>query len=137
MIKKLKERRGNGYIDVVVIIIIISISLMLILKLFPVFVMKNKMDNYASGVSRILSVEGNYDTYVENKIEEYSEKTDIGKLELDLEETSFIPGTKRIQLNEQIVVKVTATYDMSFWQFTSIPITLHAKSISQSEVYWK
>ena len=48
MLKALKCRRGEGYIDVVVIVLCAMLVIALAVRVLPVFVVKQQLDTFAS-----------------------------------------------------------------------------------------
>lgn len=135
--KILKDNQGSGYIDVVVIVIVISLSAMLVMKLMPVFVFKQQLDEFATDVSKIISIEGSYNDIAKKKISEYQKESNLNEIKVTLDETEYMPSTAKIQLGDAIVVSVSGTYDISFWQFSAVPIKLTGRGEERSEVYWK
>lgn len=133
----LRNNRGGAYIDVVIMIMVSSMVLACIVQFIPGIVYKYQLGSFATNISRIISVEGCYTQEVKNTIEEYRESGKLGDVLITLDGTQFISGTDRIQLNDQIVVHVTADYDLGFFDFGSFKVTFHNKALARSEVYWK
>ncbi|MEG0825728.1 MAG: DUF4320 family protein, partial [Oscillospiraceae bacterium] len=53
MLKKiLKDKRGEGYIDVVVLILCAMLVIALAVKVFPVYIAKQQIDTFASELIR-------------------------------------------------------------------------------------
>ena len=133
----LKDKRGGSYIDVVILVMIFSLALACILQTIPGIVYKFRLGAFATQVSKIISVEGCYTHEVRNKIEQYRENGKLGEVQISLDGTEYISGTDRIQLNDQIVIHVTADYDLGFFNFGSFKVTFHDKALARSDVYWK
>ena len=131
------NNRGEAYIDVVIMVMISCLVLACIVQVIPGIVYKFQLGSFATNVSRIISVEGCYTQEVRNTIEEYRESGKLGDVLITLDGTEFISGTDRIQLNDQIVVHVTADYDLGFFSFGSFKVTFYNKALARSEVYWK
>lgn len=131
MLKILKNKRGEGYIDVVVLVLCAMLVIALAVKVFPVYIAKQQLDTFATELIREAEMAG-----------QVSSETDRCEQMLR-EKTGLIPTvswskTGRIQLNEEI--KVTVTYQTNiglFGGFGSFPITLRADGAGRSEVYWK
>ena len=133
----LKDKSGATYIEMAVGIIIFTLTAAFLVEFIPVLILKNQLNTYATNVSRILSVEGQYNEEVREKIEEYRNVSEIGDVHLSLDGTVFISGTDKIQLNDRIVVTVNAEYDLGFFTFGSFKIPLTNEAVARSEVYWK
>jgi len=132
-----KDKSGSSYLEMVIGVLVFSLALAFIIKAVPVLILKNQLNTFAGNISRIISVEGIYNSTVQDKIEEYRIATEIGEVTVSLDGTNFISGTEKIQLNDLIVVTVTTEYDMGFSNFGSFPITLSNTAKARSEAYWK
>lgn len=135
MIKILKEKKGEGYIDTVVIVISAMLIIAFAVKVFPVFVVKNQLDTYANEVMRTAEISGRVGTEVSVKAESLKEQ--IGINPTILWQANYISGTNKVQLNDEITVIATKNVDIGFFSFGSFPIELKAKATGRSEVYWK
>lgn len=135
MIKLLKEKKGEGYIDTVVIVIAAIMVISFAVKVFPIFVVKNQLNNYANEVMRTAEISGVIGTEVSVKEESLKEQTGINPI--ISWQADYISGTNKVQLNDEITVIVTKTVDIGFFSFGSFPIELKSKATGRSEVYWK
>ncbi|OSA94597.1 UNVERIFIED_ORG: hypothetical protein B2H93_08035 [Clostridium botulinum] len=135
MIKLLKEKKGEGYIDTVVIVIAAIMVISFAVKVFPIFVVKNQLNNYANEVMRTAEISGGIGTEVSVKEESLKEQTGINPT--ISWQADYISGTNKVQLNDEITVIVTKTVDIGFFSFGSFPIELKSKATGRSEVYWK
>lgn len=135
MIKLLKEKRGEGYIDTVVIVISAMLVIAFAVKVFPVFVAKNQLNTYANEVMRTAEISGRVGTELSIKTENLKEQTGISPA--ISWQANYISGTNKVQLNDEITVTVTKTVDIGFFSFGSFPIELKSKATGRSEVYWK
>lgn len=131
MLKKLKARRGEGYIDVVVLILCTVLVVALAVKVLPVFIAKQQLDTYVAELVREAEITGRVGMETSMRAAVLSER-------LGIVPTITWSRTGRIQLNEEVTV--TATLDMDiglFGEFGSLPIRLKAQASGRSEVYWK
>lgn len=135
MIKLLKEKSGEGYIDTVVIVIAAMLVIAFAVKVFPVFVVKNQLNAYANEIMRIAEISGRVGTEVSVKAESLKEQTAINP-EISWQ-ANYISGTNNVQLNDEMTVIVAKTVDIGFFSFGSFPIELKSKATGRSEVYWK
>lgn len=135
MKRLLKCKRGEGYIDTVVIVIAAMLVIAFVVKVFPVFIAKNQLNNYANEIIRTAEISGRIGIEVNAKAEQLKEQTDINPM-LSWK-SNYISGTNRVQLNDEISVTVSSTVDIGFFSFGSFPIELNAKATGRSEVYWK
>jgi len=131
VLKLLKSRCGEGYIDVAVLVLCVMLVIALAVSVLPVFVTKNKLDAYASELCREAEIAGRVGSETTLRAQVLTEKTGL---------TPNISWSKngRLQLNEEFTVTVTLETDIGlFGGFGSFPITLKAQATGKSEVYWK
>lgn len=131
MMKILKCKRGEGYIDVVVLVLCAMFVIALAVKVFPVYVTKNQMDNFAVELCREAEIVGRVGAETTQRELVLREKT-------GLTPTITWSKTGTIQFNEEITVTITLERNIGlFGEFGSFPVTLTAKASGKSERYWK
>lgn len=133
----LRDKGGGSYIDIIIGCMVAVLFLALISKVMPVIIYKNQLGSFATGVSRIISVEGCYSQEVMNEIQVYRERVGIGPVNISLEGTQFISGSSKVQLNGIIEVTISSNYNLGIGSFGSFPVTLKNKAQARSEIYWK
>lgn len=130
VIRILKDKRGEGYVDVVVILLVALLVIALGMKVFPVFVAKNELNTFANELARVAEIEGRIGSATNIKANELEALT-------GLEPVISWSTSGRVQLNDEFTVTVTQVVDIGFFEFGSFPITLTSKASGRSEVYWK
>jgi len=131
VLKLLKDKSGEGYIDVAVVVLCSMLVIALAVKVFPVFIAKQQIDTFATELIREAEIAGQVGSETSRREQLLREKT-------GLIPTVSWSKTGRIQLNEEINVTVTYKTDIGlFGGFGSFPITLRADAAGRSEVYWK
>lgn len=131
MLKLLKDKSGEGYIDVAVLVLCSMLVIALAVKVLPVFIAKQQIDTFATELIREAEIAGRVGSETDRREQLLREKT-------GLIPTVSWSKTGRIQLNEEIKVTVTYKTDIGlFGGFGSFPITLRADAAGRSEVYWK
>lgn len=132
MLKRvLKDNCGEGYIDVAVMVLCVFLVLALSMKLLPVFIAKQQLDTYATELCREAEISGRVGTETNRRAAVLTERTGL---------TPNIEWSDsgRIQLNEEVTVRLTYWYDLGlFGIYGSFPVTLRAEASGKSEVYWK
>lgn len=131
MLKILRSNKGEGYIDVAILILCVMLVIALAVKVFPVYILKQQIDTFATELVREAEIAGRVGSETTNREILLKDKMGI---------SPNISWSKsgRIQLNEEI--NVTITYETNiglFAGFGSFPITLRADAAGKSEVYWK
>lgn len=131
MLKKLHNKRGEGYIDVAVLVLCAMLVLALAVKVFPVYMAKNQLDTFANELCREAEIVGRVGSETSARAQVLREKTGLNP-------TISWSKTGRIQLNEEFTVTVSMQTNIGlFGGFGSFPITLTAQAAGKSEVYWK
>ena len=126
-----KNRRAEGYIDVVVLVLCAVLMLALAIRILPVFVAKQQLDTFATELVREAEVTGRVGSETSRRAAVLREKTGIDP------DISWSTGG-RIQLTEEVTVTLTLRRNIGlFGGFGSFPITLQAQATGKSEVYWK
>ena len=127
----LKERQGEGYIDVVVLVLCAVFVLALAMRVLPVFIQKQQLDYYASELVREAEVTGRVGEETSRRAAVLTEKTGL---------TPDITWSTQgqIQLNSDVTVTLTMETNIGlFGDIGSFPVTLRAQATGKSEVYWK
>ena len=126
----LKSNSGEGYIDTVVIVIVAMLVIAMAVKVYPVFIVKNELNTFASEIARVAEIEGRIGGATSNKENEL-------KVNMGINPTVQWSRTGNIQLNTEFSVIVIQVVDIGFFEFGSFPITLKSKATGRSEVYYK
>ena len=127
----LRDNRGEGYLDVAVSVIAILLVVALGVRIFPVFVAKMQLDNFADELIREAEVSGRVGSETSARYERRAEKT-------GMRPAVVWSQTGRIQLNHEVSVTLTLNVDLgNFGGIGSWPVTLTARATGKSEVYWK
>lgn len=127
----LKERQGEGYIDVVVLVLCAMFVLALAMRVLPVFIQKQQLDYYASELVREAEVTGRVGEETSRRAAVLTEKTGL---------TPDITWSTQgqIQLNSDVTVTLTMETNIGlFGDIGFFPVTLRAQAAGKSEVYWK
>ena len=131
MLKILKSKQGEGYIDVAILVLCAMLVIALAVRVFPAYIIKQQVDTFATELVREAEIAGRVGSETSNRELLLREKTGI---------TPTVTWSKlgRIQLNEEITVTVTFDTNIGlFGGFGSFPVTLRADAAGKSEVYWK
>ena len=130
MLKRITNKRGSGYIDVVVIVLSAILVIVLATSVFPVYIAKSQLDSFTQELCREAEICGRIGSETTSR-----EITLTERLGIDPEVEWSKTG--RVQLNEEFTVTATLEYDIGFGAFASFPVTLTSKAIGKSEVYYK
>lgn len=131
MLKLLKSRRGEGYIDVCVLVLCAMLVIALAVQVLPVFIAKNQLDTYATELCREAEISGRVGSETSRRAAVLTEQTGLSP------RISW-SKTGNIQLNQEITVTLTLEKNIGlFGGFGSFPITLRSEASGKSEVYHK
>lgn len=126
-----KDRRGEGYVDMIVLVLCAVLVLALAVRVLPVYIAKQRLDTFATELVREAEITGNVGSETERRAAVLREKTGI-----DPEITWSAEG--KIQLDEEVTVTLTLPREIGlFGRFGSFPVTLQSQATGKSEVYWK
>jgi len=131
MLKCLKSKRGEGYIDVCVLVLCAMLVIALAVQVLPVFIAKNQLDTYATELCREAEVSGRVGSETSRRAAVLTEQTGLSP------RISW-SKTGNIQLNQEVTVTLTLERNIGlFGGFGSFPITLRSEASGKSEVYHK
>ncbi len=131
MLKILKDKRGEGYIDMAVLVLCAMLVIAIAVRVLPVYIQRQQLNTFAVELVREAEIAGRVGTETARREQALREKTGL------------IPAvrwskTGKIQLNEEVTVTVTYQTNIGlFAGFGSFPITLRADAAGKSEIYWK
>lgn len=129
--KIIKDRRGEGYIDVAVIVFCVMLVIALGVRIFPVFITKIQLDNFADELVREAEISGRVGSETTTRQRVLEEKT-------ELQPVVYWSSSGNIQLNEEVTVTLVMQKDLGlFGRLGSFPVTIRARASGKSEVYWK
>ena len=125
--KILRDKRGEGYIDVAVMVLCVMLVIALGVRLVLIFITKMPVEKLV----REAEISGRVGSETSNRQRVLEERTGIHP-------TVQWSRTGNLQLNEEVTVTVTIQKDLGlFGNFGSFPITIRARASGKSEVYWK
>ena len=120
--RALSERRGEGYVDVIVLVLCAVMVLALAMRVLPVFIQKQQLDTFATELVREAEVSGRVGAETSRRAAVLSEKT-------GLHPDILWSSHGRIQLNEEVTVILTMDTNIGlFGEFASFPVTLRAQA---------
>jgi len=131
VLEKLRNKRGEGYVDVAVLVLCALLVIALAVNVFPVYIAKNQLDTFAAELCREAEIAGRVGSETSQREQVLREKTGIDPV-------ITWSKTGKIQLNQEFTVTAALQTNIGlFGGFGSFPITLKAQASGKSEVYWK
>ncbi len=111
MLTKLRDSRGEGYIDVAVLVLCTMLVVALAVKVLPVYIAKSQLDTFAAELCREAEIAGRVGSETSLREQVLREKT-------GLDPVVTWSKTGKIQLNQEFTVTVTLRRDnRPLWRF--------------------
>lgn len=135
MMKTLRNKRGEGYIDVVISVLVSMMVIVLALNVFSFLTMKQDMDYFAKEMLEAATTNG---STVGNTTTRYYELADeTGLYPIYSWTANYYDYYGNVQLGNTIKITLTYhSYVKGFGVF-KIPITLTVNQSGLSQKYWK
>ena len=128
--KVLCDKRGEGYVDVAVAVFAILMAMAVAFQVFPLFIAKMQLDNFADELIREAEVSGRVGSETMTRYERLAEKT-------GMRPAVTWSTTGRVQLNQEVSVRITIDVNLGLGIIGDFPVTLVSEATGKSEVYWK
>lgn len=137
ILKSLRNKKGEGYIEVVVLVLVGSFFLVFCLGVFDYLIQKQKLDFFAKELVETASVYGKTEGEVDLRYENLSRQLGISP-ECDYTGTRYFDyQNKTVQLGEEIYLKLTLNSSSGISSILGFPVTIYATGSALSEQYWK
>ena len=134
--RKLLNKKGEGYIDVVVGILILMMVLVVALNIFELMVIKQDPDEISGQLIETSTFNGSFSDEFNERAEALKEQFFDFSIATGAEEY-YNYSYKRVQLGDMMEVTVSMdTYIQGFGLF-KIPVTVSSHRSGISEKYWK
>ena len=130
------NKRGDGYIDVVISILAAMMMIVLILNIFSFMTLKQDMDYFAKEMINCASANGTTSGKVSARYYELMTETGIAP-SVTWSTTYFNASQQTVQLGDTIQLTLTLQSSVRGFGRINIPVTLTAKHSGISQKYWK
>ncbi|HCA28496.1 MAG TPA: hypothetical protein DEP23_02385 [Ruminococcaceae bacterium] len=136
LINPIKNKRGDGYIDVVISVLVAMMLIVLILNVFSFMTLKQDMDYFAKEMIHCAASNGTTSGRVNTRYYELLTETGIAP-SVSWNTTYFNSSQKTVQLGDTIQLTLTLQSEVRGLGIISVPVTLTAKHSGISQKYWK
>lgn len=136
MIKALKNRKAEGYIDVAIAVLVIVFLLVLALSVFKLVTLKQDMKYMCEELVKTATLNGKVGEEVDERFEELCAETGV-RTRLAVTATYFNATTKTVQLGDTITVKLTYETSLAGFGDFELPFEVSVSSPGLSRIYWK
>lgn len=134
--KKICNKKGEGYVDVAVAVLVIYFLLILLVSVFGVIHQKQTLNQMAEQIVEIASINGCVDNEVMERYEQLCEQTGLTPT-VTFDATYFDEDTGKVQLGD--IISCTLTMETSLIGFGGelFPIDMTVTASGVSQVYWR
>ena len=132
----IKNKRGDGYIDVVISVLVSMMMIVLVLNVFSFLTLKQDMDYFAKEMINCASANGRTNSAVVTRQNELIAETGINPT-VTWTTTYFNATQRTVQLGDTIQITLRVQANVRGLGVISIPVTLTAKHSGISQKYWK
>ncbi len=137
LIKRIKDRRGESYIDTAVTVFAIATLLALTVNFFALFILKQDVDTVAAELVEVACAGGGTGTEFSERMQDLKDGFGF-TFTVTTEGSEYIQGSSsKVQLGNTIVVTVTASMNIKGFGKLKVPVTVTSKQSGLSRVYWK
>ena len=127
----LRQKRGEGFMDVAVIVLAAMLVIALAVRVLPIFMDKHKLDTFAAELVREAELSGRVGS-------ETSERENKLKENLGIAPAISWSRTGNIQINHEVTVTLTLQRNLGlFGGIGNFPVTLTSRATGKSEVFHK
>lgn len=134
MMKLVKNKKGEGYIDVAITIMIVAFVLIFVVNMVSLVALNQNLKTISDQLVEYASQHGT--VAIDSYAQSLSEKTGID-FTYSFEGSELYYSTGQVQLGDTI--QCTVTYSLSFMGFGNAThgVELNASTSGISRVYWK
>lgn len=134
--KKIINRRGEGYVDVAVAVLVISFLIILIVSVFGAVSQKQDLKYMCSELVEVAVVNGCVGEEVQERYTQLCEETGLTPI-MNFDAVYFDTTTGKVQLGD--VISCTLTMDASLLGFGGEAFSFEMTNTQSglSQIYWK
>ena len=130
-VKKLRDRKGDAYIEVIVKVIVVLMALLLVVSTFSVVMSIQRLNSAADEIRRMVEVDGKFDTSENQKAQLLLNDNGISGA------TVSCTANGKIQINTSFTVTITVNAKLGISGVSILSMPLSGQSTGFSNVYWK
>ena len=134
--RSVKNKRGEGYVDMCVGVIVFVMILVITINIFSFITLRIEMDQIADEILEASTYSGAFGSDFEEARERMTEQYYDFGLEYDADEY-FNTAYKRVQLGHVMYITVSVDTTIKGLGMFQIPVTLTVTRSGLSQKYWK
>ena len=134
--RRIRNRKGEGYVDVAVAILVISFLLILLVSVFGIIHQKQTLNQMAEQLVEVAAINGCVDGEAMERFEVLCEQMGVTP-EISFDAEYYDEDSGKVQLGD--IISCTLTMDTSLIGFGGelFPIELTVTANGVSQVYWR
>lgn len=134
--KVLKNKKGEGYIDVAVAVLVIAFVLILVISVWSMATVKQDMTYMCNELLEVATVTGKVSSEVRIRYEELC--VELGfRPNVYFSANYFDFGTGKVQLGDTITVSLSSRMTLPGFGGFEFPFDVEVSKSGLSRVYWK
>ncbi len=136
MLKVLRNKKAEGYIDVAVAVLVIVFALIFSVSIFSKVAISQDLKHMCKELVDVATQTGRIGPEVNARYEELCKEAGI-RPDMEFKTTYFNASDKTVQLGDIITCKLTYKMTLQGLGDFELPIDVDAEYSGLSEVYWK
>lgn len=136
MIRVLKNKRGEGYIDVAVAVLVIVFLLIFSVSIFSKIAVRQDLDYMCKELVEIATTTGKVGNEVNERYEQLCEEIGF-RPTMTINADYYNSSDKTVQLGDVITVKLTYSTSLFGFGGSVMPFDVSVKESGLSRIYWK
>ena len=135
MLKTLKSKKAEGYIDVAVAVLVIAFVIALVFSIWSMVTLKQDMAYMCSELLEVVTVTGQIGPEAEARFDELC--AEVGFTTVQYSASYFDPATGKVQLGDVITVTLTTAMILPGFGGFELPFDVSVTKSGLSRMYWK
>ena len=131
----IKNKNGEGYIDICIAVVVFVMLVVIALNLFNLVTVRTQMDCIADELIEVSTYTGKFGDEFEAEKEKL--KADYFDFDAEYGADEFFMSDNKVQLGDKMWVTVRVDTEVKGAGVFKIPLTLRVKKSGISEKYWK
>ena len=136
MLKTLKNKKAEGYIDVTVAVLVIAFALMFIVSIWSMMTLKQDLKYMCGEILEVATGQGKINSAVYDRYEELCASLGIAP-QIEFSAEYFDASTGKVQLGDTITVTLTHELTLQGFGSYTFPFEVTVSKSGLSKVYWK
>ena len=136
MLKTLKNKKAEGYIDVAVAVLVIAFAIALVFSIWSMVTLKQDMAYMCSELLEVVTVTGQIGPEAEARFTELCAEAGFTPT-VQYSASYFDPATGKVQLGDVITVTLTTEMILPGFGGFELPFDVSVTKSGLSRMYWK